>query len=67
MIYIVRYQKEILSAGDCLHEALENANMKLKTQVDYNEIECLESPYTTAQKGFIYYTTTAENGFSLSH
>ena len=61
MIYIVRFEREILGQADCLHEALENANVK------YEEIECLESPYTTPQKGFIYYTTSAENGFSLSH
>lgn len=63
MIYIVRYEREILGQADSLHEALENANLKLKEHVKYEEIECLESPYTTPQKGFIYYTTGAENGF----
>lgn len=66
MIYIVRYEREIIASGEWLYEAVENANLKLDEKIKYEDIECLESPYTLAQKGFIYYTTTIENGFAVS-
>ena len=65
MIYIVKYQEAIICSQETLEDAVADAITYSKVNISYEEIECLESRYTTAKSGEIYYTTNPENGFKI--